>query len=198
MYIKSEYPFRWRYEYVPTYYEGLSDEQNKIQKMVLAFKNGDYDDDIMAWYRRQIYKVVKGEEYAWVVCFLPCTNDVRKHIRFQKLATYLSKHTKVPVFLDTFGFVDEERGPSHHEGKRAISETEIAIHLPDIFVKNVILIDDIITTGRLFNATAKAAELAGANAIHGLFLAKAIQPDLPQKPKRAYDDWYFEECADKE
>lgn len=83
MYIKSEYPFRWRYEYVPTYYEGLTEEQRKIQRTVLDFKNGDYDDGIMEWFRRQIYKMVKGEEYAWVICFLPCTNDVRKHSRFQ-------------------------------------------------------------------------------------------------------------------
>ena len=193
MYIKSEYPFRWRYEYVPTYYEGLTEEQRKIQRTVLDFKNGDYDDGIMEWFRRQIYKIVKGEKYAWVICFLPCTNDVRKHSRFQKLAAYLTMHTRVPVFLDTIGFIDEDRGPSHIEGKRAISETEIALHLPDIFVKNVILIDDIITTGRLFNATAKAAELAGANNIRGLFLAKAIQPALPQKPKKTHDEWYLEE-----
>ena len=56
----------------------------------------------------------------------------------------------------------------------------ITLNVPDIFTKNVILIDDVITTGETFNRTAEQTMKMGANSVHGLFLAKTIHPDLPR------------------
>lgn len=54
-------------------------------------------------------------------------------------------------------------------------------------MKNVILIDDIITTGETFNKTAEQAMRMGAHSVHGLFLAKTVHPDLPMKEKQTFN-----------
>ena len=184
MYIKTKYPIRWKLQYIPTFYEGLSEEQLRDQRVVLDFKDGKYDEDLMLWFRQNIWKMTEGDEYSWFVCFLPCSSDEEQKKRFGKLAQYLKENTKIEVHLSTFGCV-EKPDPSHCVGKSDIDLMNIALHVPDIYMKNVILIDDIITTGETFNRTAEQAMRMGANSIHGLFLAKTIHPDLPVKEKNS-------------
>ena len=43
MYIKSKYPLRWKLQYIPSYYDGLNEEQQRDQKVILNFKNGLYE-----------------------------------------------------------------------------------------------------------------------------------------------------------
>lgn len=148
MYIKSKYPIRWKLQYVPTYYEGLSEDQQRDQRIVLDFKNGIYDDYLMLWFRQNIWKLTEGDEYSWSVCFLPCSSDEEQQKRFGKLEQYLKENTMVETHLSTFGYVEKPE-PSHCIGKSDINLMNIALHVPDIYMKNVILIDDIITTGRL-------------------------------------------------
>lgn len=180
MYIKSKYPIRWKLQCVPTYYEGLTEEQQRDQRIVLDFKDGIYDEDLMLWFLQNIRKLTEADDYSWSVCFLPCSSDEEQQRRFGKLAQYLKENTKVDTHLSTFGYVEKQE-PSHCKGKSDIDMTNIALHVPDIYMKNVILIDDIITTGETFNRTAEQAMRMGANSICGLFLAKTIHPDLPMK-----------------
>lgn len=182
MYIKSKYPIRWKLEYVPAYYEGLTEQQQRDQRNILDFKDGVYDEKLMLWFRQNIWKMTEGDEYSWSVCFLPCSSDEEQQKRFGKLAQYLKENTMTEVHLSTFGYVEKPE-PSHCIGKSDIDLMNIALHVPDIYMKNVILIDDIITTGDTFNKTAEQAMRMGAHSVHGLFLAKTIHPDLPKKDK---------------
>lgn len=182
MFIKTDHPIRWKLNYVPTYYEGLDKTQLHDQRVVLDFKEGRYDETLMLWFRQNIWKIARGQDYAWSVCFLPCSNDTVQTKRFGKLAHYLKETTRIDTYLSTFGFAGEHERTSIY-GKKKIDIMDIGINLPDIFVKNVILIDDVITTGETFNKTAEVCMQTGANSIHGLFLAKTIHPDLPIKKK---------------
>lgn len=179
MYIKTDYPIRWKLEYAPSYYEGLTESQLLNQRTVLNFKDGQYDEDVMLWFRQNIWKMTEDDEYSWSVCFMPCSNDKEQQKRFAKLADYLRDNTKVEIHLSTFGYADKHE-PSHQTGKVNINFMNITLNVPDIFTKNVILIDDVITTGETFNRTAEQTMKMGANSVHGLFLAKTIHPDLPR------------------
>lgn len=176
----NKHPKRWMMDYIPSYYEGLTDEQQRDQRIVLDFKDGQYDEDIMLWFRQNIWKMTEGNEYSWSVCFMPCSSDEEQQKRFGKLAGYLKENTRVEIHLSTFGYA-EKRDPSHQVGKSDIDTMNIALIVPDIFAKNVILVDDIITTGETFDRTAEQALRMGANSVHGLFLAKTIHPNLPKK-----------------
>ncbi len=182
MYIKSKYPIHWKIQYVPTFYEGLNEEQQCEQRIVLEFKDGNYDEDIMLWFRQNIWKMTKGDEYSWSVCFLPCSSEQEQQRRFGKLAQYLKENTMIEIHLSTFGYLRQPEC-SKHLGKTKVDMTNIALHVPDIYMKNVILIDDVITTGETFNKTAEQAMRMGAHSIHGLFLAKTVHPDLLTKKK---------------
>ena len=197
MYIKTEYPFYWKLNFVPIFYEGLSEEQLRDQRIVLNFKEGIYDDDTMLWFRQKVWSLSKGDDYGWAVCFMPCHNSKTQKKRFSKLADYLRKTTRVKVCFP-FSYA-EDRLPSHLNGKTEIDIMDIAINQEEIYTNNLILIDDIITTGQLFNQTAAQALRMGANSIHGLFLAKTIHPDLPMKEKNSHredDDSIIREEAE--
>ena len=183
MYIKSKYPLRWKLQYIPSYYDELNEEQQRDQKVILNFKNGLYDDNLMSWFRQNIWKMAKEHEYSWSICFLPCSSDEEQKKRFTKLANYLSEKTKIETHLSTFGY-EEKPEIVHHVDKSNIDMMNIALYVPDIYMKNVILIDDIITTGETFNKTAEQAMRMGAHSVHGLFLAKTVHPDLPMKEKQ--------------
>ena len=184
MYIKTKYPIRWKLQYIPTFYEGLSEEQLRDQRVVLDFKDGKYDEDLMLWFRQNIWKMAQGEEYAWSVCFMPCRSDEEQQKRFGRLAQYLKEKTMVETHLSTFGYVENPE-PSHCVGKSSIDRNNISIHVPDIFMKKVILIDDVITTGETFHKTAEQAKRMDAYSVHGLFLAKTIHPNLPMREKHS-------------
>ena len=76
---------------------------------------------------------------------------------------------------------------------------DVALHVPDIFAKKVILIDDILTTGETFYRTAEQTMRMGANYVYGLFLAKTKHPDLPKsnnKSQREINDTIIREEAE--
>lgn len=196
---KIKYPKRWMMEYIPSYFEGLTEEQEQKQRIVLDFKEGQYNEDTMLWFRQNIWKMTEGDEYSWSICFMPCSSEKEQQKRFGNLAEYLKENIRVEVHLSTFGYA-EKRDPSHQVGKTNIDIKNIALNVPDIFAKNVILIDDIITTGETFDRTAEQAMRMGANSVHGLFLAKTIHPDLPMRKKttsqREIDDTILREEAE--
>ena len=197
MYIKSKYPFRWKLNYVPTYFENLTEEQEQDQKTVLDFKKGIYDTKTMFWFRQQIWNINKGSEYGWLVCFLPCNSEAETKHRFGKLADYLSKTTRAKIILDMFNFL-EERTPSH-SGNKYIDIDNIGMKIPNVSIYHIILIDDVITTGTLFNKIAERLIQEEALSVHGLFLAKSVHPDQPKKERKNYeDDWLLQEFLNNE
>ena len=186
MYSKSKYKRIWKLNYVPSYYQGISEEQQRDNKIVIDFKDGIYDEDVMIWFRQKIWNITKNDEPAWSVCFMPCRNDEEQKKRFGKLAEYLKKTTRENICLSTFGFV-VNRDPSHCTGRTNTNVMDIAINLPDISNisnKKVIIIDDILTTGKTFERTADQAMRTGARTVVGLFLAKTKHPNLPKKAKQ--------------
>lgn len=197
MYIKSKYPFRWKLNYVPTYFEDLTDEQKQDQKTVLDFKKGIYDTKTMFWFRQQVWNINKGNECGWLVCFLPCNTIAETKQRFGKLADYLSKTTRAKVVLDMFNFL-EERSPTH-KGNKYINIDNIGTKISEVSIYHIILIDDVITTGTLFNKIAERLEQEEALSVQGLFLAKSVHPDLPKKVRKTYeDDWLLQEFSNNE
>ena len=175
MYIQSNYNFRWKFQYIPSYYEDISEEQKQINNIVLDFKNGVTNEDTMSWFCRTIWNITKKDDYSWSVCFMPCSSKETYEIRFGRLAEYLKENTRVDIYLSTYGFINDH-SPSHREGKSKINKNDIAINVEHIYNKNIILIDDIITTGETFNAVANMTMFAGARTVLGLFLAKTIHP----------------------
>lgn len=112
---KNKYPKRWMMEYVPSYFEGLTAEQEQKQRIILDFKEGQYNEDTMLWFRQNIWKMTEGDEYSWSVCFMPCSSDKEQQKRFGNLAEYLKENTRVEIHLSTFGLLNSMNLPIRWE-----------------------------------------------------------------------------------
>ena len=174
----TDYRIRYKLRYVPEYYDGLSEQQLKDRKTITDFKKGIYDDEICEWFSETIMNIMKGEDLEYIVCFIPSSKGDEKTIkRYSKLYEYLNIVLFCKVYLNDIGYVGYK--PTKHSTGNHIENYNLAISADHFYGKRVILIDDVLTTGRTFNEIAKMLEDFGAANVTGVFLGRTIHPDLP-------------------
>ena len=187
------YSIKCRYFYVPTYYVGLTDSMKKVQDIVLDFKKGKYGDNAKEWFADRIIELVGHNSGEWVVSFVPASNLDNYYTRFIKLFHYLCD--TLPYYKTLYGLVmlDKDKVQSSTDKSIRITKDNILVRQEDIAGKNIILIDDVITSGNTFTAAAQALEAHRAKSVHGLFFAKTIHPSYlgkkaMKKPKTFFDE----------
>ena len=180
--MKSKYPFRCILKYIPDRYGNLRDWQEANRRIVYDFKRGKVSDE----HRRKILDIIKdimqGQPEQWVVCFVPAHTQEDTEARFAPLAAFLQENLECAVCLHSVRNY-KDYAPVHEKGTR---ET-FKLHYVDkesVVGKNVVLIDDVITTGRSFREIGDKLMFMGALSIHGVCFAKTIHPNLPLKIKR--------------
>ena len=174
----KRYSIRYKLKYVPSYYEGLSEQQEAEQKTVMDFKNGIYDEDVCQWFLHTISSKIHNFESEFVVCFIPSSGgDEKTRNRFNTLYEYLKEKLPSEVYINDIGYIGE-RTPTHIIGEDK-DNNEIAISVDHFFGKSVILIDDVLTSGNTFESIADQLMDFGASNIYGWFLGRTVHPDLP-------------------
>ena len=111
----------------------------------------------------------------WAVCFAPCSSEERSSRRFGNLYGFLKENLPCDVHMDTMVYLGE-KFPSYLWGKREIDNGEIGIEANHVFGKHVILIDDVISTGKTFNKVGQLLMKAGALSVEGLFFSRTVYP----------------------
>ena len=181
---QSKYPFKKVTRYIPKRFTDLQDwQEEKNRKAVERFKKGDYTDKEMQRMVQLIQGIVtkSKEPKNWVVVFVPASTKEKYHKRYCTLTSYLRKHLE-GVSVAYFGLTILEEGQSKHKGgEKLITPDNLYIkrHLLKIKDRNVILIDDVITTGESFRTVGDYLIDHGAKKIHGVIFAMTIHPNLP-------------------
>lgn len=120
--------------------------------------------------------LIKDMAVDWTVCFAPCSSEERGLKRFEPLYNYLKEKLPCEIHMDTLVYLGEKY-PSYLWGKKEIDNGVIGIEASHVFGKHVILIDDVICTGKTFNKTGHLLMKAGALSVEGLFFSKTVYPE---------------------
>lgn len=177
-----KYHYRCILNYVPSSYVADRDWQERNRKIVYEFKEGKYSENYMRKFQYQCQRLIKDMAIDWVVCFAPCSCKDRTIKRFGRLSEYLTTNLPCKVYLDTFTYLGEKY-PSYLWGKKEIDNAQIGATVNHYFGKHVIVIDDVISTGRTFNKVGDLLMKSGALSVEGLFFSRTIYPENLQKTK---------------
>ncbi len=182
--LRSKYPFEHVTCYISKRYDNLQDWQIANRDAAIRFMDGKLTEKnkegILSVIKRTlaIYKRRKGD---WIITYVPAATNARYMKRYESLTAYLRSNLDIPVAY--FGVWLQEEGTNYGNTSEVVTEENLYVkrHLLKVKDKNVILIDDNITTGRTFRTVGDFLMNKGANSIHGVIFAMAIHPNLPIK-----------------
>lgn len=163
------------FEYLPVRYSANS-EQRQNRQEVYDFKDGRCSSRVSSALIERINAIVSNNPYDWVVAFIPASTSSRTDVKYGNLAHLISRSVRARVSLTAI-FNAMDRESTMKTGKIGDPTQTFGFNSSEIFGKNVLLIDDVITTGRSFLRCADKLSSLGAKSVYGLFVAKTVNPD---------------------
>lgn len=167
------------YTYIPKRFATDDVRINRIRQFIYDFKSGKrgatehaiklVSDTLTKWYG------VSCCDY--VLCCIPAATNSKYIRRFKRFADEVSKRTGIQngtAHVNIFGM----REAKHNNAQHIVSESfgYLVSADTDFFEgKNVILFDDLITTGATANEFAEELESVGANVLGAMFLARTAK-----------------------
>lgn len=170
------------FEYVPNAYLNLCVDKAKQMannRFVYDFKAGDKGAvQICAeWLVRYLTKQYSSILEDFVVVFAPCSTQWKYNKRFGYLAAILNAAGIMTAneHVHIFG----ERKPTHNGGSHVVNEEIYHVSVDGKFFKGkqVILFDDLLTSGKTIEDFRNKLEAAGAYVEREIFLARTIHHD---------------------
>lgn len=171
------------YYYPQRMHNWIAEDQWLFANMVYLFKEGK---DECGTQFAQAFKALRPASDITIM-FMPCSTQERYHTRFSPLAKFFFKFRGVQSGLAYITFTDE-REPKHTARQRdKIKENSNYIISEAVRGRKVIIVDDLLTTGKSLTSYAKNLKKSGAEIIGAIFLAKTFQ--LPSEAKVKWVIW---------
>ncbi len=164
------------YSYLPKRYTTDDVQTERIRRFIYSFKRGDRHavDFAVNIVSECLNKWYGASNQDYVLVCVPAATSAKYNRRFKRFAEEVSKRTGIQngtEHVNIFGM----REAKHNNAAHIVSES-YGYHVstdPDFFAgKNVILFDDLITTGATAEEFAEELAAVDANVIGGLFLAR--------------------------
>lgn len=158
----------------------ISWEQRQFQSTVYKFKDGE--ESCSKHFKEAIACLNLTEETT--VIFMPCSSKSKYMARFAKLSKALSYVDGLKPYLYSQTYL-EERECKHKSKERndIKADSNVAV-CADIVGKNVVLVDDVMTTGKSLCEYAEELYCYGVRVVGIVCLAKSVQ--YPHSSKRIY------------
>lgn len=166
-------------EYVPNAYINLCVDKNQQRannQLIYDFKAGKAATTrfcaelLISYLRRQYGRLLED----FVVVFAPCSAQWKYNKRFGYLAAILNQAgiKTANEHVRIYG----ERKPTHNGGSHHVSEELYHVAIDDSYFagKNVILFDDLLTSGQTITEFKEQLEAAGAYIEREIFLGRTI------------------------
>ena len=156
------------------YHKGKNKAFNHISGMLLSFKKGE-DKSIQFWLGRIERELINQlQTKAFYIATVPSSTKGNKHLGFEKL---------IPKLSGKFDILNEKRNLIKRDktieklangGSRAIGVhiNSLSVRTTEVAGKNVVLIDDVTTSGNSMRAAISKLERAGYNVIFAMALGK--------------------------
>ena len=149
-----------------------------IKTLILKFK---YESDFTAGYLLSKFLIEMIEEEKIdvdVICYVPMTKKSEKKRGFNQcevIAKNIGDHINIPVSdcIKKIKNTKEQKTLTKEERVKNLRGVFKVVRVKDIKNKNVILIDDVITTGATINECKEVLKNSGVNKITVLTIAKS-------------------------
>lgn len=149
-----------------------------LKTLILKFK---YESDFTAGYllSKFLIEIIEEKEiYADIICYVPMTKKSEKKRGFNQcevIARHIGYHINTPVSdcIKKIKNTKEQKTLTKEERVKNLRGAFKVIRVKDIKNKNVILIDDVMTTGATINECKDILKKSGASKITVLTIAKS-------------------------
>lgn len=156
-----------------------SDIQQEITQRVLEIKDGlNPSSDLYSEVLRALeanfnenWKTPQGP----TIIFMPCSSEQSYYNRFSTLARSLSKRYNYNTAIDAIQYTDTRKSEHRSQNRDAIESASNIVISPKIIGKEVIIIDDVITTGNSLHQFAKELRTYGVTIKAAVFLAQTAK-----------------------
>lgn len=164
--------YTYLYEYVKKGRRKSNDtEKEFIRNVIWNFKEGRYDDELAQRTALLIKKVVNKPEKKILIC-IPASNSMRNEQRYRRFSQDVCKLSGVQNGFDIIKVI-LTRKQEHLSENRGIPLWEwfLETDVKKLDGRDVILLDDVLTTGNSYGSFKDYLEKKGANVKCGIFLA---------------------------
>ncbi|MGL5904381.1 MAG: ComF family protein, partial [Cetobacterium sp.] len=164
------------YDYIMNYYPKrveVGEEEEKTRKLVYDFKDGKNKEYYANLIKDYMQKNNISKENLTIVP-IPASSSSKNHKRYYELFKELSDSLNIENGFDYIK-VTSDRDAKHLSEDRDNSNKNYEIDYNKIKNKNILLLDDIITTGNGFSELSNELIKNGSKEVKGLFLAKTVK-----------------------
>lgn len=156
-----------------------SDMQQEITQRVLELKDGlNPSSDLYSEALKNLeahftenWKTPQGP----TIIFMPCSSEQAYYNRFSVLARSLSQRYHYNTAIDAIQYTDTRYSKHRSQNRDAIESASNIVISPKIIGKEVIIIDDVITTGSSLHQFAKELRAYGVTIKAAVFLAQTAK-----------------------
>lgn len=162
-----------------------SDSQQEITRRVLELKDGInpspdlYSEALKALetHFNENWKTPQGP----TIIFMPCSSEKAYYSRFSALSRSLSKRYNYNTDINAIQYTDSRKSKHLSQNRNSIESASNIVISPKIIGKEVIIIDDVITTGSSLQQFAKELHSYGVTLKAAVFLAHTARlPSLKE------------------
>ena len=163
------------HDYYPTRTKDLTPHQKKVSNLVFRFKEGTEN---AAPLLAKIFSLCIGrmpffkEMKSPVLIPIPAATRERNIARFARFCSLLSRRLKIADGFRAIWIKEDREQLKGTTGHNKLSN--LIFHSEYIRGKDVILVDDIATTGQSFIQMKRKCMQLGANSVVGVFLGKTV------------------------
>ena len=152
-----------------------SDIQKEITQRVLELKDGLNPSSDLYSEALKILEAHFNENWKHpqgpTIIFMPCSSEKTYYSRFSALARSLSKRYNYNTAIDAIQYTDTRKSKHRSQNRDAIESNSNIVISPKIIGKQVIIIDDVITTGSSLQQFAEELHTYGVSIKAAVFLA---------------------------
>ena len=156
-----------------------SDIQQEITQRVLELKDGLNPSSDLYSEALKILEAHFNENWKHpqgpTIIFMPYSSEQSYYNRFSTLARSLSKRYNYNTAIDAIQYTDTRKSKHRSQNRDAIESASNIVISPKIIGKQVIIIDDVITTGNSLHQFAKELRTYGVTIKAAAFLAQTAK-----------------------
>lgn len=175
------------YYYPQRLHDWLAEDQWQFVQTVYQFKEGK--DDCTPYLTQAFHKL--GTTTEVTIMFMPCSRPQRYFTRFSSLSQSFSQLQGVRSGFDYVIYTGERESKHTALQRDQINESSNYILSESVKGKQIVILDDLFTTGSSLQSYAQKLKASGAEVIGAVFLAKTFL--LPSDTKVKWTIWkrYF-------